>query len=171
MSKLIDGLYERKTEQYGFFLRGPFSNFQYCPSLIIDNIKFANTEQAFMYYKALHFKDNESMEKIKNETNPYKAKQLGRLVKGYVDSEWDSVRYKYMLKVNMAKYTQNSNLFDSLINTKNLILVETNPRDNIWAIGLSADDNSVLDQTKWKGQNLLGKVLMEIREYFYKLKG
>lgn len=48
MSKLIDGLYERKTEQYGFFLRGPFSNFQYCPSLIIDNIKFANTEQAFM---------------------------------------------------------------------------------------------------------------------------
>lgn len=162
--------YERITDTHLYFLTGPFSNFAYSP-FILDGIKWENTEAAFMFYKALHFKDNESMEKIKNETNPYKAKQLGRLVKGYVDSEWDSVRYKYMLKVNMAKYTQNSNLFDSLINTKDLILCEANGKDPIWGCGLYADNDKILDSSNWKGQNLLGKVLMEIREYFYKLKG
>ena len=164
-------IYERLTKTHLYFLRGVFSNFQHCPSLVIDDIKFSNTEAAFMFFKAKHFNDLESMEKIKNESNPYRAKQLGRLVKNYNDKEWDKVRYKYMHKVNSAKYVQNSSFFDILINTKDLILTETNPRDKIWAIGLDASDDRVLDETKWQGQNLLGKVLMEIREYFYKMKG
>jgi hypothetical protein len=41
-------VHERLTNTHLFFLRGVFSNFQHCPSLIIDEIKFANTEQAFM---------------------------------------------------------------------------------------------------------------------------
>lgn len=41
-------IHERLTNTHLFFLRGVFSNFQHCPSLIIDGIKFANTEQAFM---------------------------------------------------------------------------------------------------------------------------
>lgn len=41
-------IYERLTKTHLYFLRGVLSNFQYCPSLVIDDIKFANTEQAFM---------------------------------------------------------------------------------------------------------------------------
>jgi ribA/ribD-fused uncharacterized protein len=99
--------YERITDTHLYFLTGPFSNFAYSP-FILDGIKWENTEAAFMFYKAKHFNDLESMEKIKNESNPYRAKQLGRLVKNYNDKEWDKVRYKYMHKVNLAKYVQNS---------------------------------------------------------------
>ena len=41
---------------------------------------------------------------------------------------------------------------------------ETNPRDTRWAIGLSAEDDRVLDESQWQGENLLGKVLMEVRK-------
>ena len=165
-------IHERLTKTHLYFLRGVFSNFQHCPSLVIDDIKFSNTEVAFMFFKAKHFNDLESMEKIKNESNPYRAKQLGRLVKNYNDKEWDKVRYGYMYKVNLAKYVQNSYFFDILINTKDLVLVEANGRpDNIWSCGLYVDNDKILNEKNWTGKNLLGKVLMEIREYFYKMKG
>ena len=41
---------------------------------------------------------------------------------------------------------------------------ETNPRDKRWAIGLSADDDRVLDESQWQGENLLGKILMQVRQ-------
>lgn len=41
---------------------------------------------------------------------------------------------------------------------------EVNFKDSVWGIGLSADDVDIFDKTKWKGQNLLGKVLMQIRK-------
>ena len=165
-------IHERLTNTHLFFLRGVFSNFQHCPSLIIDGIKWQNCEAAFMFFKAKHFKDFEIAEKIKKETNPAEAKKLGRLVKNYNDAEWEKVRYSYMYKVNLAKYTQNSLFFETLMNTKELVLVEANGRpDNIWSCGLYADNDKILNEKNWTGKNLLGEVLMEIRTYFYNLKG
>lgn len=53
-----------------------------------------------------------------------------------------------------------------MVNTKS-----TNGNDRVWGIGLYASDDRVLDQSKWKGRNLLGNVLMDIRKYFFNLKG
>ena len=53
-----------------------------------------------------------------------------------------------------------------MVNTKS-----NNPRnDRVWGIGLYASDDRVLDEDKWKGRNLLGNVLMDIRKYFFNLK-
>ena len=161
--------YERITDTHLYFLTGPFSNFAYSP-FILDGIKWENTEAAFMYYKAIHFKDFKSAEQIKKETNPVKAKGLGRAVSNFNDAEWEKARYAYMYKVNLAKYTQNSLFFETLMNTKELVLVETNGNDRVWGIGLYASDDRVLDEDKWKGRNLLGNVLMDIRKYFFNLK-
>ena len=156
-------IYERKTETFLFFLRGIFSNFQRT-SFIYKGHKFANTEQAFMWCKATFFKDDITAEKILKEKNPAAAKKLGREVSNYIDSKWDKVRESYMYEVNKCKYSQNKELKDQLLKTKNLILVEVNPRDRIWGIGLSADDDRILNTNNWKGKNLLGKVLMQIRK-------
>jgi ribA/ribD-fused uncharacterized protein len=69
-----------------------------------------------------------------------------------------------MYEVNKCKYSQNKELKDELLKTKNLILVEVNPRDRIWGIGLGADDDRILNTNSWKGKNLLGKVLMQVRK-------
>ena len=41
---------------------------------------------------------------------------------------------------------------------------EVNFKDSVWSCGLAANDPDIFDETKWKGQNLLGKVLMQIRK-------
>ena len=54
------------------------------------------------------------------------------------------------------------------MNTKNKILVEASPYDLIWGIGMSEDDKDILDEKKWKGQNLMGKAIMKAREFIKK---
>lgn len=41
---------------------------------------------------------------------------------------------------------------------------ETNGKDKLWGIGLYASDDRVLDESKWQGENRLGKVLMRVRD-------
>ena len=69
-----------------------------------------------------------------------------------------------MIAVNMAKFSQNSRLKAILLSTEDKIIVEASPYDTIWGIGLYWEDDRVLDINKWRGQNLLGKALMEVRE-------
>jgi predicted NAD-dependent protein-ADP-ribosyltransferase YbiA (DUF1768 family) len=80
---------------------------------------------------------------------------------------------------------------DVLVSTKNWILAEASPHDKvsffvlfcfvlfcfgkmtklqndkhyqIWGIGLPADSPDVQNPNKWKGLNVLGQVLMKVRE-------
>ncbi|MFT4251037.1 MAG: NADAR domain-containing protein [Caulobacter sp.] len=47
--------------------------------------------------------------------------------------------------------------------TGEAMLVEANPRDWIWGVGLSADDPAVHRPDDWKGENLLGRILTDVR--------
>jgi predicted NAD-dependent protein-ADP-ribosyltransferase YbiA (DUF1768 family) len=44
------------------------------------------------------------------------------------------------------------------------MLVEASPRDCIWAIGMGASNPNARDPARWRGANLLGFALMEVRE-------
>lgn len=154
---------ERETDTHLYFLRGVLSNFEKCYIKYRGHL-FATTEQAFMWEKAVFFNDHESASKILKEENPAKAKKLGREVKNFDDSKWSKVCYEIMYLINYEKYFQNTRLKNILLNTGDKILVEANPRDTRWAIGLSAEDDRVLDESQWQGENLLGKVLMELRK-------
>ncbi len=59
---------------------------------------------------------------------------------------------------------QNPSLKNLLLSTGDKILAEACPYDKIWGIGLDANHPDSTDQSKWKGDNLLGKILMQIRE-------
>lgn len=110
-----------------------------------------------MYCKALYFGDKEIASKILEETDNRNIKQLGRQVKNYKDLEWSAVRYPIMSVILYHKFSQNESLKELLLSTKDALLYEASPLDNIWGIG-STDVNDI------KGQNLLGKALMETRE-------
>jgi predicted NAD-dependent protein-ADP-ribosyltransferase YbiA (DUF1768 family) len=43
--------------------------------------------------------------------------------------------------------------------------VEASPVDGIWGIKLAENNPDADDETKWKGQNLLGKALDETRKW------
>ena len=162
MTRLI--ISERETNTHLFFLRGVFSNFQLCEELEVRGMPFMTTEHAFMWLKAKHFKDERSATKILTAMNPSDAKLIGRGVVGFNVEEWSQVCFDYMLEVNRAKYSQNPDLALHLVKTGNKILAETNGKDVIWGIGLYADNDKVLNEKTWKGKNLLGQVLMKVRQ-------
>jgi len=40
----------------------------------------------------------------------------------------------------------------------------------VWGVGLSEDDNKILDPKNWVGENLLGKILVDVRESLIELE-
>jgi ribA/ribD-fused uncharacterized protein len=128
-------------------------------------LEFFNSEQYFMWVKAITFGDNEIAEQILQKgKNPKTAKALGRKVKNYDDSVWNEKRFEVMLNANMLKYTQNADL-NSLILSKKFDgkkFVEASPIDGIWGIKCG-EEEALDDESNWNGLNLLGKVLDEVR--------
>lgn len=149
-----------------FFYTNYMSNFEWSP-IVENGIMFGSSEQYFMYYKALEFNDTVIAEKIlEYPNNPMECKRLGGLVKGYVESIWANKRYEVMLRANILKYTQNHDLGYKLKATLDLFLVEASGIDKIWGIGISVDEakRTITSINQFKGQNLLGRVLMEVRD-------
>lgn len=140
-----------------------YSNW-YPAKFTIDNIQFANSEQAMMYYKAVLFQDSRICSLLKKEKNPATCKRLGRAIEGFNESKWQNCRCKIMTKVLYNKFSQNPKLKEQLLATDDKILVEASPYDTIWGIGLDKNDNRTLNPNYWKGLNLLGFCLMEVRE-------
>ncbi len=134
---------------------------------------FYNSEQYFMFVKAKTFGDEENALKILLEgKNPKKAKTYGRMVKNYDDEKWNEIRYKVMVDANMAKYSQNNELKELLLNLEleGKHYVESSPVDRIWGVGLSENDPLIDDEKNWLGTNLLGKALDEVRDKLMNVK-
>ena len=152
-------------DNYGFLSNFYKSNFE----CFINNniIRFNCSEQYFMYYKCITFDKNniELLNKIIKETNPIKIKALGRKVQNFDDKIWNLKKYYIMLNALYYKFSQNSILQQKLLNTDNKKLYEASPRDKIWGIGFSAEKAIHIETIKY-GCNLLGIVLMEIRDKF-----
>ena len=152
-----------KNNKYYFFFGGFCS--QWAPTPFYEKgIKYNTAEQYMMSSKAMVFNDAETLKKIRNTTDPKRQKSLGRKVKGFSDDVWDKYKYQVVKKANLLKFSQDENLMKMLIDTYPKIIVEASPYDVIWGIGMNANEEGINDEKNWRGTNLLGKVLMEIRD-------
>jgi ribA/ribD-fused uncharacterized protein len=139
-----------------------YSNF-FPSAFTIDNVTYRFVEQFMMASKARCFGDYTSERKIMAESVPLAIKRLGRGVQGYVEEVWVAQREDIVFQACLAKFQQNPVLAQQLLETGDRILVEASPYDRIWGVGLGEKDPRALDPNKWRGQNLLGKVLMRVR--------
>ena len=166
----------RVTDKHVFFWGEWPSNWFKCHFTVNHDgkeLEFFNSEQYFMWMKAITFGDDEIAEEIlKKGKNPKTAKALGRKVKNYDDKVWNEKRFDVMLDANMLKYAQNAELKELLLNPEleGKHYVESSPLDHIWGIGLGENDPLVDDENNWRGTNLLGKVLDEVRKCLLKEK-
>lgn len=159
------------TPEYVFFFSGKdeFSNF-YPIDFVHEGIEFSSSEQAVMYHKAMLFGSNEIALKILDTTTPGQAKNLGRSCDiPFSEKLWKEHRERIYYEVLISKFNQ-PELNKLLIGTKKRILVETSPYDKIWGIGLSQDSPLIYYPNLWPGKNLLGKALMDVREYYRQIK-
>ena len=114
--------------------------------------------------KARLFDEAETLDKIMASNDPQVIKKLGRQVRNFDETAWNEVKYALIAAGNLCKFSQNPALRDFLLSTGDAILVEASPYDTIWGIGLAAEDPRAKDPSQWRGQNLLGFALMEVRD-------
>lgn len=159
----------RETEEYGFL-----SNFYYSPFTVsymnedgVKSYEFKTAEHAVHFFKAMLFNDIETADKIMKAKTPKEAKILGREVKNFNDFTWNNNKEVIYFDVIKAKFTdeRNKDIKQKLIDTGDSILVECSPYDRIWGIGYAKESSEFIckEFDKW-GQNLLGKVLMRVRD-------
>ncbi len=132
-------------------------------AFVQDDLCYATAEHFMMAEKARLFGDLESMDGILKAKSPALAKKMGRTVKGFDERVWLEARWKIVVQGNLLKFGQHSDLNDFLLKTGERILVEASPADAIWGIGLGADHPDVENPRKWRGLNLLGFALMQVR--------
>ncbi len=63
------------------------------------------------------------------------------------------------------KFDQNLDLKEKLLKAAPSILADASPFDKYWGTGMSMNDCTIKDLSKW-GQNHLGKLETDIREAF-----
>jgi ribA/ribD-fused uncharacterized protein len=141
----------------------PFSQWYPC-RFVDDGVEYTCAEQYMMRGKALLFGDTDVAADVLAAAHPREHKALGRKVKNFDDHVWKRERVRIVTAGNRAKFTQNPELLEQLLATKGTTLVEASPYDRIWGIGLDAKDPRASDPAQWKGQNLLGKILTELRD-------
>ncbi|MEI0796951.1 NADAR family protein [Brachyspira intermedia] len=129
-----------------------------------NDLVFNCMEKYMMYNKALLFDDKDIANEILNANQPKAIKELGRKVKNFNDELWDKMKYKIVFTGNYYKFSQNTDLRNFLLSTKNKVLVEASPYDKVWGIKMKYDDENIENPFCWKGENLLGFALMEARD-------
>lgn len=153
-----------KKKMIFFFSPDHYLSQWYPCRFVIDDIEFTSTEQWMMYAKAMLFKDLNCANAILATSSAKMQKNLGKKVTNFDDNIWNIHKKEIVFKGNFAKFSQNAELKTYLLSTKGKVLAEASPYDKIWGIGLSLDDEMRFNITKWRGQNLLGEVLMQVRE-------
>lgn len=131
--------------------------------MYIDRKIFTSAEQWMMYSKANVFNDLDSMNKIMLTNDPSNQRKIGRQIKGFKEPQWKIVREQIVYKGNFHKFSQNETLKEFLLNTGDLLLAEASPTDLIWGIGFSENEEGRFDKANWRGENLLGEILMLVR--------
>jgi len=116
-----------------------------------------------MHQKALLFGDSKMAAKILTTDKPHEQKLMGQYVKGFISDVWEARKIEIVTRGNYEKFSQNVGLRKKLLATGDMILAEANAKDIFWGIGLSEDDPKIQNPNYWKGKNLLGQVLMDVR--------
>ncbi|WP_217607238.1 NADAR family protein [Chitinophaga sp. GbtcB8] len=130
----------------------------------VDGITYPTAEHWMMAGKARLFNDTSIIEKILQADTPGAVKQLGREIKTFEPSIWDEQKFNIVVTGNQHKFSQHKDLKTFLLNTGDRVLVEASPVDTIWGIGMATDRADITNPLLWKGENLLGYVLMEVRD-------
>lgn len=128
---------------------GAFSNFAPYP-IVLDGVLWPTTEH---YFQAQKFDDKAYRAKIRLANSPMIAARLGRDRKQKLRRDWEAVKVGIMREAVMAKFTQHEDLRTLLLSTGDAKLVEHTDNDDYWGDG---GDGS--------GKNMLGRILMEVRE-------
>ena len=132
-----------------------FTNFSDHP-VVYNDFQYKTAEHAYQAAKALHKPDHD---RIAAAGTAGMAKRLGRGVT--IRPDFFGKEIGIMGVIVYSKFTQHKDIRQTLISTGNRLIVEGNWwNDQKW--GMCKDRQTGF----WEGDNLLGKILMMVRDIF-----
>ena len=150
----------QKTKKGLAFISGKcfLSNFFKC-AMRYNGFDYKSSEQCWQAQKALICNDPIAMAEIKSAKEPLDAKRAGdRIIE---NDHWRRIKIDKMIDILQHKFRQNRELYYMLINTRPFNLIEAS-LDGFW--GAHCKLYSVaLQEGTWTGQNILGRILVDIR--------
>lgn len=128
---------------------GEFSNFAAYP-IQLNGKTWPTSEH---YFQAMKFVGEPDEEEIRSIASPMIAARMGRDRKRPLRRDWESVKDDLMRAAVLAKFTQHSVLRELLLSTGDAAIIEHTTNDKYWGDGGDG-----------RGQNMLGRILVEVRE-------
>jgi hypothetical protein len=128
---------------------GCFSNFSR-HGFEIDGKYWRTSEH---YFQAQKFVGTEHEEAVRNAKTPKEAASRGRDRKRPLRKDWEQVKDDVMRRAVLKKFETHANIRETLLSTGDEELIENAPGDYYWGIGKTG-----------AGKNMLGKILMEVRQ-------
>ena len=158
-----ENLFTQSNESVvGFFRKwSPLSNHHIAPQ-VVNQTTYNCNEQFYLSQKAKFFGDNFTARKIMNEENPTQQKQLAKKIENVDQVKWSAVCDRIMKDGLRAKFRQNVKLKEFLILTGKKTIIECNPNDKYWGVGMALKNKNIWTKKEFAG-NRLGQLLMEIR--------
>ena len=148
-----------ENEEYGCFSNWYPAEFDYAGK------HFAHVEQFMMFHKVLMFRKYDLADQIMGTDDPAICKKIaGQKFPEFNSELWEKTCQTIVKRGVKAKFLQNDDILKILLNTGNALLAECSPYDKKWGIGIDINDPDRYVIAKWKGRNLLGRILMEVRE-------
>jgi ribA/ribD-fused uncharacterized protein len=132
--------------------KGPFGEFSNFYPIII-NVGLVDYKSVEHYYQSKKYEGTEWEEHIRNQDKPRDAAREGRRDDLPLRKDWKDAKLLVMRRALIAKFKNIDRLKNLLLSTGNAELVEYSKKDYFW--GRNEDG---------AGYNMLGKLLMEMRE-------
>lgn len=115
--------------------------------VVLDGRTYPSVEAAYQAAKTVSPQERKPFEKM----NPFEAKKAGRRIT--LRRDWDQVKLGVMRSLLEQKFSPGGELHKMLLSTKPHTLIEGNTwNDTFWGV------------CRGRGNNHLGKLLMEIRD-------
>ena len=127
----------------------------------VDGQEYSPNEQYFQSNKAKLNGYHELKNTMMSTSEPVRQKRLGQQVK--TNEAWPDRAAEVMSKGLHAKFSQNLALKDFLLTKTAKVIVAANPYDSYWGAALPLHNSDVFDESKWRGKNVLGKILSELK--------
>lgn len=142
----------RKTNER----HGGLSNMAGGYPIEVNGIRIRTSEALYQACRFPHIPDLQSQ--IIDERSPMAAKMRGKPFRASSRPDWDDIRVTLMRWSIRVKLLQNPDRFGAVLDdTGDLPIVEHSRRDRFWgAVALSDEE--------LEGQNVLGRLLMELRD-------
>merc|ERR1712227_509351 len=119
-----------------------------------------------MASKAHRCGDELVLQQILQTCDPQRHKKLGRsLDEKAVRRHWNAEqKWHVQLTGARAKFLQNPQLAVRLLQTGSKPIAEASPSDTVFGVGLAPNNARAQDPAQWRGSNLLGEALMQVRQ-------